>query len=85
VRGRVRPGTARYKSAARLRETEDLGRPLYGEGFAVELDHELRIARRTLNGVTLLACAAETCQVIVLTSDPARYSAVPGARVVTVG
>jgi DNA repair exonuclease SbcCD ATPase subunit len=125
------------------RAIEELGRPLYGEGFAVELDDELRIARRTLNGVTLaveqlsagareqlallarlacarlaaagadgegggvpvvlddalghtdperlralarvLACAAETCQVIVLTSDPARYAAVPGARVVRVG
>jgi len=125
------------------RAIEELGRPLYGESFAVELDDELRIARRTLNGVTLaveqlsagareqlallarlacarlaaagadgegggvpvvlddalghtdperlralarvLACAAETCQVIVLTSDPARYAAVPGARVVRVG
>ena len=121
---------------------EELGRPLYGPTFTVELDDELRIARRTLNGVTLaveqlsagareqlallarlacarlaaagadgegggvpvvlddalghtdperlrglarvLACAAETCQVIVLTSDPARYAAVPGARVVRV-
>ena len=32
----------------------------------------------------ILACAAETCQVIVLTSDPARYARVPGARVVRV-
>ena len=123
------------------RAIEELGRPLYGAGFAVELDEGLRIARRTLGGVTLaveqlsagareqlallarlacarlaasggegdggvpvvlddalghtdperlralgriLAAAAETCQVIVLTSDPARYAAVPGAWVVTV-
>ncbi len=32
---------------------EDLARPLYGTGFAVELDDGLRIARRTLGGVTL--------------------------------
>jgi hypothetical protein len=125
------------------RTIEELGRSLYGPGFAVELDDGLRIARRTLGGVTLaveqlsagareqlallarLACArlaasgsegdgggvpvvlddalghtdperlralgrilagaAETCQVIVLTSDPTRYAAVPGARVVRVG
>lgn len=34
-------------------EIEELGRHLYGAGFAVELDDELRVARRTLDGVTL--------------------------------
>jgi hypothetical protein len=35
------------------RRIVELGRPLFGDDFGVELDDELRIARRTLGGTTL--------------------------------
>ena len=35
------------------RTVEELGRPLFGDGFAVELDAALNVARRTAFGVTL--------------------------------
>lgn len=50
----------RHREAARsayalpLQEkVQELGRTVFGPSFAVELDQELRIARRTLDGVTL--------------------------------
>jgi hypothetical protein len=50
----------RHREAARsayalpLQEkVQELGRAVFGPSFAVELDQELRIARRTLDGVTL--------------------------------
>ncbi len=42
----------RYQEPLRER-IENLGRPLFGPGFAVELDETLQVARRTLDGVTL--------------------------------
>ena len=45
---------ARRAYVAPLREKlESLGRIVFGTDFAVELDDELRVARRTLDGVTL--------------------------------
>lgn len=45
---------ARRAYATPLQERlQEYGRAVFGPGFAVELDTELRIARRTLNGVTI--------------------------------
>lgn len=123
---RHRDEAARAYGAPLRAEVESLGRHVFGEGFAVELDDELRITARLLDGVpvpwaelsigakeqlavlTRLAAAtlvsadggvpvvfddvlgfsdpnrlalvssafeaaAEHCQIIVLTCDPARY------------
>lgn len=117
------------------RRIESLGRIVYGPTLEIELDDDLRIARRTLAGVTLefddlstgakeqlgmisrLACASivaadggapaviddalgwsdprklegmgavirvagQSCQVIIMTCTPGRYSGVGGATVV---
>jgi hypothetical protein len=117
---------------------EELGRPLYGDSFQVELDDELRLTRRILAGVALpveelsagareqlgllfrLACAllvsddggvplilddslghsdperlaamrgvlstvGERCQVLILTSWPARFEGIAGARFLDFG
>ena len=125
----------RYATPFRSR-IDELGRIVYDVGFAVELDDELRVARRRLGGVTVefddlstgakeqlgilsrLACAmivsadggapvifddalgwtdaerlermgaaiavaARTCQVIVMTSTPSRYSTIGSAKVVS--
>ncbi len=43
---------ARYQAPLK-REVERLGRVVFGEDFAIELDDELRVVRRTLGGRTL--------------------------------
>ncbi|HMB52908.1 MAG TPA: hypothetical protein VKU40_06300, partial [Thermoanaerobaculia bacterium] len=45
---------ARRAYSEPLRKTiEELGAGVFGDGFAIELDDELRVARRTVGGVTL--------------------------------
>jgi hypothetical protein len=53
VLSEAREEARRTYSEPLRRAVEELGRPLFGEGFGVELDGELAIARRTLGGVTL--------------------------------
>jgi len=48
------PSRVRRAYVAPLREKlESLGRIVFGQDFAVELDDDLRVARRTLDGTTL--------------------------------
>jgi uncharacterized protein YhaN len=42
----------RYRDPLKQR-IEEFGRYVFGSGFGVELDEQLRVARRTLDGVTL--------------------------------
>ncbi|HEX6202666.1 MAG TPA: hypothetical protein VF100_06670, partial [Thermoanaerobaculia bacterium] len=53
VLSEAREEARRTYSEPLRRAVEELGRPLFGEGFGVELDGELAIARRTLGGTTL--------------------------------
>ncbi|HUO85976.1 MAG TPA: AAA family ATPase [Thermoanaerobaculia bacterium] len=53
VLGEEREEARRTYSEPLRQAIEEMGRPLYGDGFAVELDGELAIARRTLAGTTL--------------------------------
>jgi uncharacterized protein YhaN len=49
----AREAARRAYSEPLRRSIEELGAAVFGDGFAVELDDELRIARRTVGGVTL--------------------------------
>jgi DNA repair exonuclease SbcCD ATPase subunit len=49
----ARAAARRTYSEPLARTVEELGRPLFGDGFAVELDERLNVVRRTAGGVTL--------------------------------